>query len=309
LTLWDVTRKLKLRTLKGPKGPISFVSFLGHSTKALAASGKALYLYQLPQGNLVRRVEAYRGVIYVTALSPSRKFALTLGTDDGEHATLKLWKVSSGILLKAINGGDASTAYLAVSSDGRWALTAGNQIDQGSKTQLWNLRNGKLSKMLPGENGWGGPVAFSLDGKFALLTMTKNAQGQPTASHFVLAKRSRWKAMQVLEGWPGVNPAFVGKGKQVVAYLSIHQVNFWDVKTGKVINTVTVYPGDRPWLKKPGAAPSAAIVHACGFSAKARFLAIVAGDWFVNQDSKVVVKIWSLANKRLVCTWQDPTGS
>src|SRR5260370_36820694 len=100
-----------------------------------------MYLYRLPQGKPVRRIKAYQAAISLTALSPDGQFALTFGRDDMQHMKLKLWKISSASLVRAIALGDDQIRFLAISPDNRRPLTGGDQISQRTKTRCADRGN------------------------------------------------------------------------------------------------------------------------------------------------------------------------
>jgi WD40 repeat protein len=305
LTLWDVQTKKKVRSLKGPKHRVNFISIFADGARAIAASAGTLYLYRLPQGTLIRRIKAYQRGSATTVLSAGGQFALTFGRDHSARITLKLWKLDSGKLVKAIDAGHDSGGLLAMSADNRWALTANYYNTLGSKTRLWDLDRGKPIKSFRGANGWGAPVAFTPDAKLALLTQVKNMGTAAIEGHFVLWNIADGKKVRSLVGEPGEKPTFLAGGKQLVAYSSDHKVKLWEIKTGRIIKLVSVYPGHRQGLKKPDAGDIADTVRAFAFSPKSNLAVAVIGDHFPREHSKITVKVWDLTNSRLLCSWED----
>jgi hypothetical protein len=307
--LRDAKTGKHLCTVKGKREPSS-ISFLPNGKRALVASyDGTLTLFEVPSGKVVRTIQAFKKGVGLASISADGKDVLTHGSDKGSDDKLKLWEVATGKLIREIYTGAAPVHFLAISPDKKLALSGGDQIYQESKVQLWNLTTGKLIRTFPGKREWGGPFAFSPDGKLVLLTKAKDAGSDRSETDLILWDVNNGKVVKQLEGQLGGLAAFMPGGKQVIAQGGNHTVKFWNLKTGKVVRSVSVYPGDRTDNKvKPGKPPEANTVEAFALSSRGTRAAAVTGWHKIGWESTLTVKVWDLAGNKLLATWQDPTG-
>ncbi len=139
------------------------------AVKALAASadGKLLVsgssdntikLWSLPDGALVKALEADMEAVDVLVMSPDGKLVV------GNFQTFKLWSLATGELIKTWQGTErkkSDITTLAVSPDGK--LLASGSHDKTIK--LWLLPEGKRIKTLEGHNRSVTALAISPNGK------------------------------------------------------------------------------------------------------------------------------------------------
>lgn len=92
-----------------------------------------------------------------TAITPDSKTLITLN----ENQTVSLWELSSGRLIKTIQGLKGRLMRVAVSGDGRFLATG---AFSGEKVRIWNLPDGKfISEMALFDDL--ASLALSRDGK------------------------------------------------------------------------------------------------------------------------------------------------
>jgi WD40 repeat protein len=305
LKLWDVQTGKEIRTLRGPMGKITFIRFLPDGKRALAGSDDgSLHLYSTTSGKLLRQIKAYPKYL-AAAMSTDGQFVLTSAFDHGKTdlLTLKLWRIETGDLVSAID--IPNEGFLAVSPDHRKALSGAVFPSEGRKTGLWDLGTRKAIWTWEGKEGWGGPLAFSPDGTLILISKTTNAGTDKQRGHFVLFDAMTGKLVSKLEGM-GSSPAFLPGGNQVMAH-SGDAVRVWDVRTGKEVRALSVYPGERmSWQRRP----TKEEVEAFVFSADGRSAALVTGNNGLSREDTLTVKVWDISGKhsKLINSWHDPTA-
>jgi WD40 repeat protein len=319
VTLWQVRTRKKLCTLRGHTDTATFVGFLPDGKKALTASLDGnLRLYRVPGGKLIRTIRAFTHGITIAALSPDGTLALTKGRDLKTQTKLKLWRIIAGKLACEIDpGSESSITYLALAPNNRWALTAGrfHTSSKGSIVRLWDLTTEKPIRAWHQGDRWGAPVAFSPDGHLFLMAKDKNAGFMPVDTSLVLGQVASGKVVCPLEGKVKGMAIFVNGGRQVVGRGQSHTVKFWDIRTGKAVRSVAVYPGDRPpnpqmrGFDKGRGEPNP--VEAFALSADGNRAAAAVGMNVLGEKHEwywLAVKVWDLAQEQLLTEWPDPIG-
>ncbi|MDQ5845901.1 MAG: caspase family protein [Acidobacteriota bacterium] len=167
-TLWDVATGTKLRTLKSGISDVSTSVFSADGkTLATGSADSTITLWDVATGAALRKLNKWpvvpgqnmsRPVAFVNsvAFSPDGK-ALVSGSYD---ATVTLWDVASGSVLRNFNGHTSSVTSVAFSSDGK--ILASASTDHTIK--IWNVAIGLELDTLK-EHSTTTSVAFSPDGK------------------------------------------------------------------------------------------------------------------------------------------------
>jgi WD40 repeat protein len=174
-----------------------------------------------PGGPLQRTYEGHRGEVYLVAIAPDGKTALS-GSDD---KTLKLWDLPSGKTLHTLEGHRGGVYAVAISPDGRIAVSG--SADRTLK--LWDLSSGKALHTLEGHSDMINAVAISPDGKTAVSGSNDNT--------LKLWDLSSGKALHTLKlkgysHWLGL-VAISPDGKTAVSGSWDRTLELWDLFTGE----------------------------------------------------------------------------
>src|SRR5262249_35202394 len=115
---WDTTTGKPLATLPWPhRRPPSHVRFsLDGKYLAGGGSGPAITVWELATGKVVSPMPAQRDPIRAIALTPDRRILASVGSGDGEQATVTLWNVATGRELRRLDsalGGASAVLFSA----------------------------------------------------------------------------------------------------------------------------------------------------------------------------------------------------
>ena len=114
--------------------------------KLLASGGsdRAVRLWSLPEGKLLKSLVGQAGAVYALAISPDGKLLATGGVGVGN--AIKLWSLPDGALVRTLDGNTRTVYSLAISPDGTLLASGG----VGGTVNLWMLPDGRLLKTLEG---------------------------------------------------------------------------------------------------------------------------------------------------------------
>ena len=123
---------------------------------ATASDDASIYVWQMPAGSLVRRIEAPMGGMTGVDFSPNN-LLLAAGSWDG---AVGLWQVDNGNLLRTLQAEETSIKDVKFSPDGSLLAAA---CDDGS-ILIWKVSDGSLAGTLLGHTAAVDRLAFSPDG-------------------------------------------------------------------------------------------------------------------------------------------------
>lgn len=158
IRLWDRHTGHLLRVLTGYTGPIIAVA-ISSDGRTLASSGR------FPD-NTLRLWDPETGEMLKILSEQKRSNALSFSPDGetlasaGRDATVQLWGVETGRLLKTFTGNGREFETVAFSPDGQ-RLVSGGWL---SEIHLWDVETGRLLKTFPEKYGVE-TLAFSPDGQ------------------------------------------------------------------------------------------------------------------------------------------------
>jgi WD40 repeat protein len=222
--LWDAATAVQLHAYRGHPHGVSNVGFNDEAKQVLTVSGKAIFVWDAAQGEIVRTIKP--ADMTCAALSPDGRQALS-GANNG---VVTLWDTATG--KEIANRDDRSKAVEAVqfSPNGRWLLIS-CLADQN--TLVWDLRSGQLAAKLEGAAGGVCP-AFNRDGSQA-LTMQGN--------DVLLWDVESGRQVASFQGHAGkvASAVFSPDGRQILSNSKDGQVIQWDVATAKPVH---FYQGD-----------------------------------------------------------------
>ena len=163
--LWDVQTAKLVRDLTGHKYLVSSVAF-SPDGKLLASGSwdKSVKLWDVINGKVLRTL-THAGPVESVVFSPDGKTlasASYTGREPGERpASLTLWNVATGQIVRTFIGHNDIVSSVAFSPDGK--LLASGSWDKSVK--LWDVSTGTLVHTLNGHKDIVQIVAFSPDGK------------------------------------------------------------------------------------------------------------------------------------------------
>jgi len=178
-----------------------------------------LLLWKIPSGSLLHTLEIGFSVSSV-AFSTDGKI-LASGNED----FTKLWEVSSGRLLRTLEGHSHWVESVTFSSDGK--ILASGSADKAMK--LWEVTSGRLLRTLDGHSDFVNSVAFSTDGKI----LASGSSDNTVKLWDVVSGR----LLRTLIGHSDniTSVAFLVDGKTLVSGSDDTSIRFWRVEDGKLL--------------------------------------------------------------------------
>jgi WD40 repeat protein len=148
----------------------------------------------------------------------------------GEDGTARVWDVSSGRLLRELDGGHRSVNNAAFSPDGSMVVTA----TQNGEARLWDTATGRGLGVLAGHSGPVNTAAFSPNGA-AVVTATKGGVATiwDVRTQQPLVPALKDGGVASVEG-----AAFSPDGKSVVTASETGNATIWDAATGTSVATL-----------------------------------------------------------------------
>lgn len=166
IKLWRVADGALLRTLYGHTEFVSSVAFSPDGSTLLSGGGDtSLRLWRVANGALLQTSFGHISTIWSLAISPDGALAasgsgsLLEAPGTGEN-TIKLWRLSDGVVVRTLQGHSADVWSVRFSPEGT-LLASGS----GDKTiKLWRVSDGAPVRTLAGHSAEVLSVAFTPDG-------------------------------------------------------------------------------------------------------------------------------------------------
>jgi WD40 repeat protein len=171
----NLTKGKAVRTLEGHKYSVNGVVITSDGHWAVSASDDyTLKVWDLTTGQAVRTLEGhtsvdsldsmllggYRGMLYGLAVTGDGRWAVSASVDK----TLKVWDLTTGQAVRALEGHKDMVNDVAVSADGRWAVSASSD----RTLKVWDLANGQAVRTLERHTGAVFGVAMTADGRWVV---------------------------------------------------------------------------------------------------------------------------------------------
>jgi WD40 repeat protein len=166
IRLYDFASGEIVALLRGHKSVVNVLNFSPDGSKLVSGSGLgdlSAIVWDVPGRRLMHRLVGHKADLYGAIFTPDGERAVT-GSDD---ATLRLWRVSDGSLIKEMKGHakDIDRALTVRATDG--IIASG---DATGEIRLWDGRTGDFLRIFANQGGPVGQLRFSRDGTRLLST-------------------------------------------------------------------------------------------------------------------------------------------
>jgi WD40 repeat protein/serine/threonine protein kinase len=246
--LWDMATGELVAELRGHRNRVSSVAFSPDGKRfASSSQDQTVRVWDAAGGKPVAVLQGHTSHVCKAVFSPDGT-RVASASDDG---TLRLWDPAGGEPLAVLQGHAKGVWACACSPDGAWL--ASGSLD--NSVRLWDMAQVERSGVLRGHENYVYDVAFSPDGVHIGSAAWDNSvrlwdvsSGRQTALFKGPGRRD--PARRPSDKDPVVSDhgglllalAFSPDGSQVVTGSRDSKVQFWDVKAGKLRQTVQL-PG------------------------------------------------------------------
>jgi RNA polymerase sigma factor (sigma-70 family) len=302
--LVDALTGLPLRTL-AQSGLVECVSFSPDSLLLAAPTqDKAVQVWDVTSGNMVRRLEGHQSAVKAVAWSPDGKSIASGGMDQ----TARLWDAQTGREILKYGKHQTPVLTVAFSPDGKRVASAGaiegesRILGGGDKVHIWEVSNGK--DVFPEENhvGWLSRVAVLGNGKTLLSCGADDAirmwdlQSGKAAGQFA-----------VPHSYPRA-VAISADGKLLAAGAADGTIRFVELPAGKVVRQVN---GDSSPIHTLGFSPDGNRLAASSQNAKTRLWDVASGQMVREikpKPAEMVSVLTFSPDSKMLCTgsWKGP---
>jgi WD40 repeat protein len=149
------------------------VLLIAASAAFVATSANAQLLSEQPAAASIVVNSAHSGTVQALAFSPDDKWLASAAQD----ATIKLWDLASGRLLRTLTGHSTTVLSVDVSSDGRLVASA---ADDGT-IRIWEAATGKMLRSIS-------VVSTTFDKVLGKVVFTKDAKSIFAATYNAIVR-------------------------------------------------------------------------------------------------------------------------
>ena len=246
LSLWDVSTGRRIRTVKD-ETTVTNVVFSPDGEKIASTSGRAIELWSIPTGELIRTISGHEGTIGSLAFSPDGQTLvsgggghvrdyLVSGSFSGDtYGEMYLWDVSTSSHLRTIFYSDGFVNSVAFSLDGQTVAAGIYDSSKVYSIYLFKVPTGDFIRRFR-LRLWDGAtsVAFSPDGKTLACGSAKNYIRTSYNSNIMLWDIGTGRLMHELEGHKDIvnSVVFSPDGETLASGSSDGTIRLWNVSTG-----------------------------------------------------------------------------
>jgi WD40 repeat protein len=261
LTIWDLIKGKRIKTLKGHTGSVWSIAVLSDVKVVSASLDKTLKVWDIKAGKETKTLKGHTGSVWsVAVLSDDRVVSASW------DRTLKVWDIKTGKEIRTLKGHTGGVYSVAVLSDDRvvsasndhtlkiWDIKAGKEIitlkghtlgvtsvavlsndrvvsasyDQTLK--VWDIKAGKEIKTLEGHTGGVTSVAVISDNRVV------SASWDQTLKVWDI---NAGREIKTLKGHTRrVNSVAVLSEDRIVSTSYDKTIKIWDITTGREIKTL-----------------------------------------------------------------------
>ena len=190
--LWNVKSGKMLRTLTIKEWSVAIAFSTDSRQLAVGSQDRNVVIYDVRDGNILRTLET-KYAVSALAFSPDGRYLAA------DVYAIMLWDLTTGKVIKTLEGHQSSVRDLAFSNDNRFLASA----SRDKTARIWNVETGKTVKILETQT----PIAVNYS-----------------------PKPLKWKM-------PVTCVAFSPDGK-ILAMGTGRAVHLWDVSTGNQLRTL-----------------------------------------------------------------------
>jgi WD40 repeat protein len=166
--VWDISAARLLHTVETQVERSHSIGLSYDGRRFLAGDGIKFELREVATGSLIRSFDRGDRELRPVLLSPDGRLILAPGPD---NASLALWNVDDGRLMRTFAGDLKGANWAAFSADGRLLATDG----EPRTIRVWETATGRLAHTLTGIEEAARPVGFSADGRRILIAGSDTA--------------------------------------------------------------------------------------------------------------------------------------
>jgi WD40 repeat protein len=350
IKVWELDTGRLVRSLKGHTAAITSVAIIPDRGREASPEGsggsgrqvvsgaldKTVKVWELDTGRLVCSLEGHTGPVRSVAVTPDCGASPEGSGGSGRQVvsgaadnTVKVWELSSGRLIRSLEGHTAAVTSVAITSNGRQVVSGAE--DQTVK--VWELGTGRLVRSLEGHTGPVWSVAVTPDG-------AASPEGSEGSNRQIVSGANDqtvkvWeldtgRLVRSLAGHAGSvrSVAVTPDGHQVVSGAGDRTVKTWELGSGRTARSleghtdwvwsVVVTPDGRQVIS--GAGDKTVKVWELGSGQLVRSLeghtdwvrsvtVTPDGRQIVSGASDGTIKVWELDTGRLVRSLEGHAGS
>lgn len=315
--LWDATSGKLIHNMTGHNKEVQSAHFSPEGDLILSAGyGRTVIIWDVTSGNLLHELPAsnpdFLNSETLTQFSPDGKMIVTLGRSQ-RHSVLKIWGVSSGKMIDALNiedVGPGTLMFVRFSSDSKMIVFASD----AQNVKVWDVASGRVLHNLSGA-GYVKTTFFRPDGKILIPSVSKQtvkiidvASGRQIHA---LSGQSR------LYGFPRFSP----DGKLIAAADEKGVIKLWSVINGNLLHDLR---GRTAIIESAYFSPDGTMIATTGADKTFKFweiessklLLVLNGysEFSFSPDSKLIsaildetIEIWEVGTGKLLLEFEGHT--
>ena len=240
--IWDVESGLILKTLEGHTDTVCSVVFSPNGKRIASASwdGKVI-IWDTDTGQRIRTLEGHTGAVFSVIYSPDGKQMASASKDK----TVRIWEADTGQKIRTLEGHTGAVYSIVYSPDGKQIVSSSHDSSFGDYSiKIWDVEKGQAIRTIDQKRlkTVFTFMKYSPDGSSIV-----SSRGRFESDDLIIwdlskgFRRLSKKNTRFLEGHAfSVNSAvFSSDGKQIASASYDNTVKIWDVKTGKLVDTMT----------------------------------------------------------------------